>query len=329
MKSNKIVKPLAVLCAAVLLAISVTDLFPIALAEQYHTGGAEISETVKNLDINWTSGRVNIAYHSGNTVIISEKSAGAISKDRQMRWCLDGDTLRIEYQQPGLHLFSIFSHEKELTVTLPKDRALEKANIYTTSGELSIPALYADSLTLKTTSSSIRAAVNARTVTAKMTSGDMELQVLNEAEEISLKAVSGEITLESAGTAGKTVIETTSGSIRATVKAAGELKAASTSGDIQAVVGSAKKAEIGSVSGKVFVKMAALDELGIRTTSGDVTVYLPAAPGFTASIETTSGNVLQNLPMTKNGKDYVAGDGSAAVKIHTTSGDITLSSIQN
>ena len=324
MKNNKIVRTLAVLCAAVLFAAAVLDLFPAALAEQYRTGGAEISEAVRNLDINWTSGQVTIAYHGGNTVIISEKSAGAISKDRRMRWRMDGDTLRIEYQQPGFHLFSIFAPAKELTVTLPEGRALGETSIRTASGDVTIPALQTDSLTIETASGDTRAAVIARTIKGKMASGSMDLQAMNTAEEINLKAVSGSIMLEAAGTNGKTVIETTSGEIRATAKAAGEFKVHSTSGNIHAVVGRAKKAEFDSVSGKVVVEMTAMENLDIHAVSGDVTAYLPAEPGFTARIETVSGDIRQSLPLTKNGKDYVSGDGSAAVKIHTTSGNVTL-----
>ncbi|MBR5109535.1 MAG: DUF4097 family beta strand repeat protein [Clostridia bacterium] len=326
MKNNQIMKILLALCAVVLAAVT---LFPAALAERYASGGAEIGAAVRNLDINWTSGQVNIAYHNGDTVILSEKTTGVISKDMQMRWCLDGDTLRVEYEQPGFHLFSLLPHEKELTVTLPMGRSLDQVSIQTASGDLNIPALQAGSVTLKTASGSIRASVNAGSVKASLVSGDVQLEVLNEAEEISLKTVSGRITLDSAGTSGKTALETTSGGIRATVKAAKEFKAKSTSGDIHAVVGVAGKAEIGSVSGKATVEMSAMQELDVHTTSGDVTACLPTAPGFTARIETTSGNIKHNLPLTQNGKDYTAGDGSAAVKIHTTSGNVTVNAKEN
>ena len=291
MKNNKIVKALFSLCAVVLCAAAVMNLFPGALAEQYHKGDAEISAAVRNLDIDWTSGRVNIAYHKGNHVVISEKTTGIITEDMRMRWRLDGDTLRIEYSQPGFHLFSIFSPQKELTVTLPEDRTLENVTIHAVSGDLNIPALRADSLTLKTTS--------------------------------------GDIALESADIAGKTVIETISGEIRATVNAAGEFKASSVSGDIHAVISGAGKAEMNSTSGKVTVEMAALKALDIHTVSGNVTAYLPTAPGFTAKIETVSGSIQHNLPLTQNGKEFVSGDGSAAVKIHTTSGNITLNAKEN
>ncbi|MBR0228611.1 MAG: DUF4097 family beta strand repeat protein [Clostridia bacterium] len=322
MKSNKLLKILAALCAMVLLAAA--WMTPLALAEQDHVGDGETGAAIKELKINWTSGKVHIAYHSGNTILISEKITGTVSDDMRMRWRVEGDTLTIEYDQPGLRLFSLTPHEKELTVTLPERFVLEKANITATSADLDIPALYADSVKLKSTSGDIRARVTARTIKGEMTSGDMELQVMSAAEEIKLHSTSGSIILESGWDAGKTEIETTSGAIQAAVKQTEEFKAASTSGDIHAVLGETKKAKFKSTSGKILAEIARMEELEIRSTSGDVTAHLPTAPGFTARVETTGGDFQYTLPLNKEGKTYRCGDGSAKVEIHTTSGNIKI-----
>lgn len=327
MKSNKLLKILAALCAAVLLAAA--WMTPLAQAEQVHVGDGEISATIRELKINWTSGKVHIAYHSGNTILISEKTTGKISDDMRMRWRVEGDTLIIEYDQSGFHLFSLLPHEKELTVTLPEHYTLEKANISATSADLDIPALYADSVKLKSTSGDIRARVTARTIKGEMTSGDMELQVMSAAEEIKLEATSGDIVLESAWDAGKTIIKTTSGKIQAALKQTEEFKANATSGDIHAILGETKKAKLEATSGKITAEISRMNELEIRTTSGNVAAHLPTVPGFTARVETASGDFASNLSLTKEGKAYVAGNGSATVKINTTSGNITISAKEN
>ena len=324
MKNNRMLKALAAICAVVLLAAVGTNLTPIAHAEQYRVGDAEISADIRNLEIEWTSGKIHIAYHSGNTVIISEKTAGVISGDMRMRWRLDGDTLRIEYEKPGFHLFSLIPHEKELTVTLPENLTLESASVSATSGDIDIPVLYADSLRLRLTSGGVRAAVNARRIQGKLTSGDMVLQVLSAAEEIRLESTSGNITLESAEPVGQTVIGTTSGDIRAAVRQAGDFKASSTSGDIRAVISRANKTEIKSISGTVTVEIAGMEALDIHTTSGGVTASVPSAPGFTAHIKTTSGRFDPQLPLIKDGQVYLCGDGSGKVEIQTTSGNVTI-----
>ena len=51
---------------------------------------------------------------------------------------------------------------------------------------------------------------------------------------------------------------------------------------------------------------------------------LPETPGFTASLGTTSGSLEYTLPLSRSGDQYVCGDGSAQVEIHTTSGNIRV-----
>ena len=318
-------KGFAILCAVVLLCVAGMTLLPLAHAEQYRVGDAEISANLKELKVNWTSGAVHIAYHTGNTVVISEKTTGMITEDMRMRWRLEGDTLTVEYEQPGFHLFSLFPHEKELTVTLPEGLTLDKAYISATSADLDIPALYADSVNLHATSGDVRAKVSAQVIKGKLTSGDMDLQVTSAVKEIKLESTSGKITLESAWNAEKIVIDATSGDIQAAIKQTGEFKAGSTSGNIHAVLGSARKAEIECTSGKVTLEIGGIEELKVHTTSGNINAYLPEAQGFTAKIETTSGDFAYNLPLSKDGKSYIAGDGSAKVEIYTTSGDVKLS----
>ena len=307
MNNNKIWRALLAVCAVVLLAAVGMRFLPFAHAEQYNVGDAEISASIKNLEINWTSGRVQIDYHSGNTILISEKTTGVISESMRMRWRLDGDTLRIEYDKPGFHLFSFMPHD-----------------ISVTSGDVSIPALYADELKLASTSGDIRGSVCARTVKGQLTSGNMDLQIMSMAEEVSLESTSGSITLDAMEIEKKAVISTTSGDIRAAVKQTDEFKATSTSGDIHAVIGNAKQTAVGSTSGKVIADISTVHTLDIHTTSGGVTAYLPQTPGFTAQIETTSGRFESQLALTKQGNAYIAGDGSGTVKFHTTSGNILL-----
>ena len=327
MKSNKLLKILAALCAAVLLAAA--WMMPLGCAEQYNVGDGETGVPIQELKINWTSGKVHIAYHSGNTILISEKITGTVSDDMRMRWSVEGDTLTIEYDQPGFHLFSLMPHEKELTVTLPEHFTLKKANIAATSADLDIPALYADSMKLKSTSGDIRAKVNARNIKGEITSGDMELQVMSAAEEIELESTSGSIILESAWDAGETEIETTSGRIQAALKQTKAFKASSTSGDMHVILGETRKVKFKSTSGNVTAEITSMEELEIRTTSGNVTAHLPTAPGFTARVETSSGDFAHTLPLNKEGKTYLCGDGSGKVEIHTTSGNVTISAKEN
>lgn len=314
----------AVLCAALLLWAAL-PLLPAARAEQENVGDAEISAGIKNLEIEWTSGKVTIAYHSGSAVMIQEKITGLVSQDQRLRWALDGDTLRIRYDKPGFHLFSFLSFTKELTVTLPEDLILREARITAESAALILPDLRAENLYLSTKSGDIQARASARVLQASATSGDIVAQVMSDAEEVSLAVKSGKITLETAYRAEAVNLSATSGGIRAAIREAGQMQISTKSGDIQAVVGSVKQAECKSTSGDVTLEIAAWEALSVQTTSGSVTAALPASPGFTARIQTASGRIKQTMGLTRQGKDYFCGDGSAAVTIHTTSGSVTIS----
>ena len=64
--------------------------FSYANADKYTIGDTEITSAVENLDIDWTSGKVNIEYHDGSGVSISEVANRSISEDEKLRWWLDG-----------------------------------------------------------------------------------------------------------------------------------------------------------------------------------------------------------------------------------------------
>ena len=273
-------------------------------SKDYTSGDAAITETVQNLDIEWTSGARNIEYHPENTVLLHEESKKAISKDRQMRWKLDGDTLRVRYEKQGFRLFSLAEAEKTLTVTLPEGTVLEDVSIDATSAALNLPGIQADQLSLDVTSGEINAAPIARVVRADATSGLIRLQLTENAEQISITTTSGDILLEMAD--------------------ADQVHAGSTSGNIMITAKSIEDLSAGSTSGSVQVKTGSLETLKIDTTSGDVSAALPTQPGFTAYFDTTSGKVEYELPLAKQGDAYVCGDGSGTVKIDTTSGDISV-----
>ena len=68
----------------------------------------------------------------------------------------------------------------------------------------------------------------------------------------------------------------------------------------------------------------ALTDLGIDVTSGDVTAALPTEPGYRARVTTTSGSFNADVPLSKDGDEYLCGDGSGRVEIQVTSGDVRL-----
>lgn len=318
-----------IVCAAVLIAAVVLSMGGVfsamgltyANADRYTAGDAAISQPVKNLDIHWINGKVNLTNHKGSGVELRETSRRPIGADLQMRWWLDGDTLRIQFAANQFRLF--WNQEKELTVSLPEGLSLGAVNIEATSGDLTLPALPADTVTLNVTSGDITAAVAARTVSVGATSGNIDLKVTGNADTIAVGTTSGRIRAE-AEQADQVKLSSTSGGINLAALQVRDCDAGSTSGQIQVEIGASQHVKLGATSGTIRAALDAFAALEIGTTSGDVTVSLPDQPGFTAKLETTSGKVDYSLLLTRQGSAYVCGDGSGKVEIGTTSGNVTI-----
>ena len=278
-----------------------------ANADQYTAGDTTVTGAVENLFIDWTSGRVNIEYHDGSEIFISETASKTLSEDDRLRWWLDGTTLRIRYAKSGFRIS--FNLEKTLTVSLPEGTVLKSADIGTTSGDIVIPNLVADEVRLNSTSGSIKAVTATKKLTASSTSGDVNVRQDSDIDTVDLNS--------------------TSGSIGVTVTGSAEtVRMQSTSGNLYPEIASAVSLETSSTSGSVTGSVASFTDLKVGSTSGSVTLKLPAEPGFTLKAGTTSGSFSSDLALSKSGDTYTCGDGSARCSIHTTSGDIRIDPVQ-
>lgn len=82
--------------------------------------------------------------------------------------------------------------------------------------------------------------------------------------------------------------------------------------------------DIDSVSGGVSIRADhAPERITVDAVSGGVTLRLPGAEGFTAKVDTVSGDVTGE-GCTVNGKQYHAGDRACDVRVDTVSGNIHL-----
>ena len=171
-----------------------------ANADKYTVGGTTVTDTVENLFIDWTEGKVNIEYHAGSGITVSETADRDLSEDDQLRWWLDGTTLRIRYAKPGFRI-SVSLH-KQLTVSLPEGTVLKTAEIGSTSGDLNIPALAADEIRLDSTSGNVFAVTDTKKLTASATSGDIQIELpVGSACQLRFQTVSGTLEVDDIRTA--------------------------------------------------------------------------------------------------------------------------------
>lgn len=293
-------------------------------AEKYSIGDASVSDTVNNLFIDWTAGKVTVEYYDGKEITVSETANRSLSEDDKLRWWLDGDTLRVRYAKPGFRIS--FNLEKQLTVRLPFGTELKSADISSTSGNLYIPALTADEIRLNSTSGSIDAGTFTKKLDASSTSGDVTVLQNGDLDSADLSSTSGSVSFGLEGSVKKIEANSTSGGVSLTVSGtADDVKLHSTSGNIYTSLASVKKAEISSTSGSFTGTVKSFDDLKIDTTSGRVNAALGTDPGFTCKVSSSSGDFSSELSLVTNGNTYTCGDGSAKCEIGTSSGDIWLS----
>lgn len=295
-------------------------------ADKYTMGNAELAaEGIASIDIGWVSGEVNVGYHSGDTVLISETANKKLDDTTTMYYLVDGDTLRVKFAKSGKFNFSKL--EKELTVWLPEGMELEKLSVDSTSADVKVGALTAAEAVVDTVSGDIVLEDTTLLESASFgtTSGGMEAKLKGEQKDVSADTVSGDIELELVA-AGKLEFDSTSGNIKVSVQGApDEVSADTVSGDIDIFVQGAGKLEFGSTSGEVRVVAGkAPDALSVDTVSGDVVLCLPQDAGFTIRWDSVSGSVDSGLSMKKSGDDYIFGDGAKKYDVDTTSGDLRI-----
>ena len=277
---------LVVIAAALLAMTACSGRISYANADKYSVGDASFDEPVEALDIDWASGSVTVTTHPGSEVLLTEKTDPTATDDMRVHWWLDGTTLRVRFAAPGVNLRLTGWGQKELTIALPEGRKLSGAAISTASASVEAGKLQADSLAVSTAS------------------GNMD--ILCDAEEITLGSASGSISLEQTGTAALARIKSSSGKISVTGAEIAELNAKTSSGSVSCTL------------------TGAVGKCAVQTASGSVGLRLPENAGYTVKVSTSSGDFQSELPMKQDGKTYVYGDGSAEVSVKTSSGDIHI-----
>ncbi len=329
MSRDQIIKIAMVVCAVIVLCavivtstgmLNVTGIGTYANAEKYTAGDTEISGGVRKLDVNWTSGKVNIEYHAENTVTLRETAKGNLSEDMKLHWWMDGETLRVQFAKAGIRLSM---PEKELTVTLPQGIELEEAAISLTSGELTIPDMKVKKMDLGATSGKIICTVEAEEAEVNTTSGEQILTWKGKTEKVKAGSTSGSIRM-TAEDVKEAELGSTSGSVRLEAEKAEKIKAGSTSGSVEITAADNRDTDISCTSGKVQVSLGTLRELRVSTTSGRITAVLPKEPGFKAEVTTVSGGFDAGMALTKHGDTYTCGDESGKVHLSSVSGSIRI-----
>lgn len=257
--------------------------------DKMSTGNAEFDKNeIKSIDINWTSGTVEIKNGNTDKVEISENVSYDKNSDNAMRWSLDDGKLKIYDSKNafGFHWFSFSMSPKKLTVTLPESISLDEFDISSASAEFTAECINADTLDIETASGTIKVdSFEGNKADINTASGTVDFTAVS-AEDIDVETVSGECT----------------------------------------VTGKIEKLNVSGVSSVLNLIVGKNNsEINAETVSGNVNIRTNCdQSGFTANYSSVSGDFSSDFAGTnKNGK-FVYGSGKADYNISTVSGNIDI-----
>ena len=164
-------------------------------ADRYTMGGATITDSVRNIDINWIGGNVDVLTHNENTVSFSETSDNALDENTTLYYYLEGDTLHIQFGKARKKLFNQ-NISKNLTVYVPEGAVFEDIDVDNVSSSFNIQGVSCDSFEADTVSGDVTAQLNAvREFKVDSVSADCRIESSVAPDELEADMVSGNIEL--------------------------------------------------------------------------------------------------------------------------------------
>ncbi len=255
--------------------------------EKYSKGNFTAEDEIETYKIYWIAGEIDISFYDGSVIRAEESSEHQIDDDNTMRYLIEDGVLTIRARKPGFSFRFGRKEQKRLTLQIPQ--AL--------TGRVSL--ILVDS------------------VSARVSLSDLS------AEKFRLDNVSGNVMLRNAAFESMD-LDTVSGNINCSDVTAALLKIDTVSGRCN-FTGSVKKINFDSVSGGIYVDSSQFpEEIRTDTVSGGATFKIPAEGGFTAHLDSVSGDLNCNASVISNGKSRKYGDGSAKYDFDSVSGDVSI-----
>ena len=121
-------------------------------------------------------------------------------------------------------------------------------------------------------------------------------------------------------------MDSTSGGLSASLNGTLELlDFSSVSGAVKLEGTEIKRVTFDTTSGAMELKLEREpEELNHSTTSGGLSLTLPKNADFELEFDTVSGGFKSDIPFTKDGDTYIAGDGGNLYSVSTTSGGVKI-----
>ena len=270
-------------------------------ADKYTAGDREITDKIDKLDIDWPTGKITVSASDSKDVSIKETSKNELDDKYKVHSWAEGSTLHIRFCKSGERC----DEDKTLEISVPKDTDFRDISVDCSSADATVEGLSSVKVSMDASSGNMTYNGSADSFSADTSSGNISFS--GEASEISAECSSGEVSIEQTGKADSISAETSSGDIKISAEHTDKLSVDSSSGD------------------KVIRLAEMPSDTSIEASSGDIELYLPENADFTAEIDTASGDIDYELPMSKKGDDtYICGSGTNELSIDTSSGDVKI-----
>lgn len=191
--------------------------------------------------------------------------------------------------------FGIQNLKCTVIIKIPASTQFKSINFETTSGDIQSQII-----------------INANTLSIKSTSGDQSFTKDIFAQNATFKATSGDVFVDSLY--GQNLkAETTSGSIKFNTFEGQNASLGATSGSIKLINATIEKTLVKTSSGSITIEGTVSNAFDITATSGTIGLELDAAPSAKSRITSTSGTIFLGLP----------GNDDFSLWVQTTGGSFT------
>lgn len=244
------------------------------------------TEPIQTLALDWKGGDVSVFSTSGKEIKIVQKAVKNTPEDQFFQASIEDDALVVSNGKTvaGLPIGPFPFSIGSDLEVYLPERIYETLQLDTTGGDIFFQPLEVKDLVVHTNS------------------GDVSLG--GDFEKLDFSSNSGDLLCRDV-TVKQLITQTTSGDIQASGNLAC-IRATSTSGDI-----SLRTSQM-------------ITEAAIQATSGDVVLFIPENDGFTAQLNSSTGDFICAFPDFHGGDTYRYKDGSAKIQLNTTSGDACL-----
>lgn len=286
------------------------------------------TKDINKLDINWTSGAVEICASNSDKIVLEEYSHTELKDNQRLKYSVENKTLKVTNGNSGFQFlfFNFGSADKKLTLTVPSSclEQLEQLKVDATSADISMDTtkLSEDENTRLFTAENAKVSLNS-------VSGNITVVQRVESKSFNAGTTSGDIKVENCSFQ-SAKLGSVSGNLNLSLgtQTANSVEMGTTSGNIEFNGGVSQQLKTNSVSGNITANLKAVpDSIAGNTTSGYITLALPTDKGFTIKHNSTSGNFNSNLALERDDNTYIfinGSNGGSNIELTTISGNVTV-----